>query len=138
MSLTRAEVNRNWHDPAEIGSGNTADYVVAHAKRQERKGKNPSVSYKGILNPQQALEAARADIEARTDPQGLWDGWAWHAGRVVMMYVVSGMDLPVAHKLARQYIEEGAVGVNIQVGEDFNPPRRPFATDFGILELPYL
>lgn len=66
MSKSRLEVNSYFHGPVDVGSGVSADYVIAHAERQKQRGKQPAVVYGGISNPQDALEAARKDVEART------------------------------------------------------------------------
>jgi hypothetical protein len=65
MALTKAEVNSYFHSNVDMGYGTSADYVVAHAARQQKKGRRPSVAYRNISNPALALEAAREDIEAR-------------------------------------------------------------------------
>lgn len=45
--------------------------VIAHAKRQSKKGKNPSICYKGERNPKKALILAIKDIEvADRKPRG--------------------------------------------------------------------
>jgi len=43
--------------------GKGALYVVAHARRQRTRGKNPSEPYRDHRNPRRALEAARKDLE---------------------------------------------------------------------------
>jgi len=65
MSTAHREVNQFFHGPVDEGFGNSADYVVAHAFRQRQRGKNPSISYKGITNPKLALARAQIDIENR-------------------------------------------------------------------------
>lgn len=84
MSTTRAEVNGFYHGPVDIGNGNTADYVTAHALRQRRRGKKPSVTYKGITNPSFALEAAQKDLEARATG-------SWSEGTPFFLNDFSGM-----------------------------------------------
>lgn len=41
----------------------SAEYVVAHAKRQKSRGKMPSLSYRGISNPKKALALALVMIQ---------------------------------------------------------------------------
>lgn len=65
MSTTRREVNSFYHGPVDIGTGNSADYVIAHAKRQRQRGKGPSVAYNGETNPRVALEDAKYDLLTR-------------------------------------------------------------------------
>lgn len=69
MGKTRREVNSYYHGPVDVGSGNTADYVVAHGTRQRQRGKRPSVTYDGERNPHKALEDAQYDLMTRQ----LWD-----------------------------------------------------------------
>jgi len=47
------------HDVMERESG-SAEFVVAHAKWQRSRGRQPSMSFEGQRNPRKALEAARA------------------------------------------------------------------------------
>ncbi len=52
--MTRAQVQQHI-----VGS---ADYVIAHAKRQQSRGKGPSVSFMGQSNPRRALAVAKAVV----------------------------------------------------------------------------
>ncbi|HSX44470.1 MAG TPA: hypothetical protein VLE69_04240 [Candidatus Saccharimonadales bacterium] len=89
MTKTRAEVNSFYHGSVDMGSGNSADYVVAHAARQRHKGKNLSVPYKDITNPELAREAAQKDIDART-ARSFEDGTPFYtadySGRVAVLH----------------------------------------------------
>lgn len=40
----------------------TALYVIRHAKQQRRRGKNPSLAYKGVRNPRLALKLAWQEV----------------------------------------------------------------------------
>lgn len=41
--------------------GNTSEYVIAHAKRQQSRGRGPSEMYRGVRNPRKALALALSD-----------------------------------------------------------------------------
>lgn len=64
MSKSRAEVNGHLSRETEPGPIKRATYVVAHAIRQEQRGRSPSVAFNGIVNPREALKAAQAAIRA--------------------------------------------------------------------------
>lgn len=85
MSITRREVNEFYHGPVHIGSGLSADYVVAHGERQRQRGKQPSLSYGSEKNPQLALRNARDDLRTRE----LWDDGKGY-GRVGIKLVGKG------------------------------------------------
>jgi hypothetical protein len=54
----------------------TASYVVGHAKRRARRGKNPSMPYRGVKNPRMALILAIADLEKQrreSMSKNIWD-----------------------------------------------------------------
>lgn len=42
-----------------------AQIVVLHANKKSKRGKNPSLPYKGERNPQKALSLALADLEKK-------------------------------------------------------------------------
>jgi len=44
------------------------EYVVAHFERQRKKGRNPSVSFRGIKNAFEALKEARKILDDRKKP----------------------------------------------------------------------
>ncbi len=44
---------------------NDAQLVIFHTKKKAKKGKNPSLPYRGERNPRKALLLALADIEER-------------------------------------------------------------------------
>lgn len=113
MSKSRAEVNRYFHGDVDLGSGNSADYVVAHAERQRQRGKNPSVRYKDASNPRDALEAAQADIEARTDNAD--DYTASFSGRIAIIKAWSDPQRDMANRYAEARMESnGATGAIVQ------------------------
>jgi len=49
---------------ADTSGHGSAQHVIAHARRQNAKGKSPSMSFDGILNPRDALVAAEAKLAA--------------------------------------------------------------------------
>src|SRR5665213_862459 len=126
MSLTRAEVNVQAPLPVDMGSGASADYIVAHAARQQQRGRNPSTAYKGISNPREALRHAQADIAERiANPQRQWEGKSQFSGRIAMIHVIGEDLMPDATTYAQETIDDnGAVGAIVEV------PRRG-------TELPY-
>jgi hypothetical protein len=117
MSLTRAEVNVLAPLQVDVGSGTSADYVVAHAERQHQRGRNPSVTYKGISNPREALNQAHDDIAERlADPQRGWEGKAQFSGRIAMVHVIGEDLMPDATTFAQEMIDDnGAVGAIVRV-----------------------
>lgn len=117
MSTTRTEVNILSPRPVDTGNGTSADYVVAHAKRQQQRGRNPSIAYKSISNPRQALRQAQADIAERiANPQRQWEGKAQFSGRIAMIHVIGEDLMPDATTYAQEIIDDnGAVGAIVEV-----------------------
>ena len=52
--------------------GKGALYIVAHARYQSHRGKNPSESYKGELNPRKALQLALTELRTYDPMCGDW------------------------------------------------------------------
>jgi hypothetical protein len=122
--LTRYEVNDYYHGEVHVGSGISADYVVAHGLRQLQRGRNPSVAYanknhdpkdqvsKAQLFGWNAFVAAQADLIIRRQrvERGL-DG-AELLGSVVLLHTQTDKpSLAHANKAAAGYRAEGATGV---------------------------
>ncbi|HXE10009.1 MAG TPA: hypothetical protein VN554_01125, partial [Verrucomicrobiae bacterium] len=133
MSKSRTEVNRHFHGDVDIGSGISADYVVAHGERQQQRGRNPSIAYRGITNPREALAVARADVNARRSEAEGTDPHADFAGRVLIMRVWSEAQRELATAYAQNRIDEdGAIGAIIQdvePDEELQAPLYYRATD---------
>lgn len=112
--ITRSEVNRNYHGPVDLGTGNSADYVVAHADRQKSRGKKPSVSYRGISNPRLALQIAESDLIFRE----FWDvKQAQYAGHVVVMPTTAITEESLAEDPVTSATFEYALGLAV-AGKD--------------------
>jgi hypothetical protein len=47
---------------------NSPEHVILHAQYRAKRGKCPSMSFKGVNNPREALKAARAEM----DNAGIW------------------------------------------------------------------
>ncbi|MDQ5958840.1 MAG: hypothetical protein QG562_659, partial [Patescibacteria group bacterium] len=54
------------HNAAKTFGDSSPEEVLAHAERQQARGKKPSRAYKGIKNPREALRQAQEDIERDT------------------------------------------------------------------------
>ena len=138
MSKSRAEVNSYFHGPVDIGHGNSADYVIAHGVRQRQRGRNPSVPYKDITNPSEALKAAQEDVEARpldTNPFGYTE---MYSGRVAVMHVWNEDQKVPATSYANARIDGNrATGAIISVLQEGETPPQMHATEQGTAELTY-
>jgi hypothetical protein len=139
MSRFRAEVNSYFHGPVDLGTGNSADYVVAHAERQHKRGRNPSVTYKDIKNPLIALEAAQADIATRVEDHSLViDYTASNAGRVAVMNIWNEFQKVPATAYANARMENNlSVGAVFHVIEEGETAPYYHTTDNGTVELTY-
>lgn len=112
MSKSRAEVREHFHSSVDLGTGPSADYVVAHATRQRQRGKNPSVKYKGHTSPRESLAAAKLDIEARDIDDNYT---AVFSGRIAIIKVWSELQKDRAYKYADLLMENNnAAGAVIQ------------------------
>lgn len=102
--FSRQEVNKFVHK-VDTGSGITADYVVAHAKRQSKKGKSPSTPYRDETNPQKALMLATEDISKRDAYIG-----SGYCGRVAVVHTWNETQAEIGRGVSLIY---GAVGETI-------------------------
>jgi hypothetical protein len=139
MSKSRAAINE-LAPRVDIGGSITADYVVAHAARQRQRGRKPSVAYRGIANPREALKQAKADIAERSaDPQRAWEGKADYSGRVAVVHVLGEQLMAGATAFAEEMMDDnGAVGAIVRV-PDMGvqlPFRLPHA-EGGVVEVKY-
>ena len=140
MSKSRSEVNQYFHGIVDLGSGSSADYVVSHAQRQRQRGRNPSVTYKGITNPRSALEAAQADIEVRDyaldDPFGYTSAFS---GRIALIRVWSEHQKVLAQEYGNARMENnnatGLVIQELEKDEILQAPLHYRVTDEGTVEL---
>lgn len=139
MSRSRTEVNANFHGPVTVGTSNSADYVIAHAARQQQRGRNPAVSYKGIKDPQAALLAAQSDIEARTSGSSRFiDYVAPNAGRVAVMKIYHpGQEVPATAYAMARIEDDLGVGAVISVLQPDEKPPQYQVIDNGTVELTY-
>lgn len=116
MSKSRAEIREYFHSPVDLGASPSADYVVAHADRQLKRGKNPSVKYKGHTNPRESLAAAKADIEARNNTDRYTDIFS---GRIAIMRVWSEQHEQTSRQYGEYVMENySAVGIILKELED--------------------
>jgi hypothetical protein len=136
MSISRTEVNRNFHGPVDFGTGNSADYVVAHGRRQRQRGKKPSVSYGKEKNPLKAFANAQNDLKTRE----LWDDrHVEYLGRVVVLPVgvtarrtadTAGQLIEPTIKYALELFDRGASGIkHSEVTAQTRPGRLPSPMD---------
>ena len=146
MAKSRSEVNSYYHGTVDMGSGNSADYVVAHGERQKHRGKRAAVSYRDIRNPQVALEAARQDIEARTSSafigREIPHYRAEYSGRVAVMHAEDNeFQKECAAMFVDARIEDGRCIGGVILGDlkeiDYKMPSVQINAD-GTSEVPYI
>ena len=79
---------------------NSADYVIAHAKFQKKRGRGVSATFRGIRNPKKALIAARAAMVgeqlSQVDPFAVAEGIAGVRYRDSKITTALGMGLHMA------------------------------------------
>jgi hypothetical protein len=138
MSKSRAEVNSYFHGPVDRGHGNSAEYVIAHSVRQRQRGRNPSVPYKDITNPSEALRAAHDDVEARSLDANPFGYTEIYSGRVAVMHVWNEYQKVPATSYANARIDGNrAAGAIISVLQESERPPHMHATEQGTVELTY-